>query len=150
MGIGGYGAKMAPYGEQIRESDGYGLKTLHHMAEMSDNMGIGWTWGLEKTAPYAVCNWQGQLLIVNKDGRFSKRDEENTQFRAKQSKQGNPSGHNDQLGVVKDIPIGVYSGIGFYAGRGGLVVGSRPRDQRIAGSKPDSTEDPSCMAPAAG
>ncbi|GBL80386.1 hypothetical protein AVEN_92290-1, partial [Araneus ventricosus] len=27
-------------------------------------------------------------------------------------------------------------------GRGGLVVGSRPRDRRVAGSKPDSTEDP--------
>ncbi|GBM96905.1 hypothetical protein AVEN_99098-1 [Araneus ventricosus] len=34
-------------------------------------------------------------------------------------------------------------------GRGGLVVGSRPRDQRVAGSKPDSTEDPPCMGPVA-
>ncbi|GBN57271.1 hypothetical protein AVEN_208002-1 [Araneus ventricosus] len=55
------------------------------------------------------------LLIVNKDGRFSKHDEEKTQFRANQSKHGNPSGHNDQLDVVKDIPIDAYSGIGFYA-----------------------------------
>ncbi|GBN74407.1 hypothetical protein AVEN_272962-1, partial [Araneus ventricosus] len=36
-------------------------------------------------------------------------------FAPNQSKHGNPSGHNDQLGVVKDIPIGAYSGIGFYA-----------------------------------
>ncbi|GBM50046.1 hypothetical protein AVEN_172927-1 [Araneus ventricosus] len=34
-------------------------------------------------------------------------------------------------------------------GRGGLVVRSRHRDRRIAGSKPDSTEDPSCMGPVA-
>ncbi|GBN61251.1 hypothetical protein AVEN_128970-1 [Araneus ventricosus] len=34
-------------------------------------------------------------------------------------------------------------------GRGGLVVKSRPRDQRVAGSKPDSTEDPPCMGPVA-
>ncbi|GBO40896.1 hypothetical protein AVEN_40515-1 [Araneus ventricosus] len=27
-------------------------------------------------------------------------------------------------------------------GRGGLVVRSRPRDRRVAGSRPDSTEDP--------
>ncbi|GBO14557.1 hypothetical protein AVEN_211489-1, partial [Araneus ventricosus] len=27
-------------------------------------------------------------------------------------------------------------------GRGGLVVRFRPRDRRVAGSKPDSTEDP--------
>ncbi|GBM10520.1 hypothetical protein AVEN_109317-1 [Araneus ventricosus] len=39
-----------------------------------------------------------------------------TQFGANHSKQGNPSRQNDQLGVVKDIPIDVYSGIGFYAG----------------------------------
>ncbi|GBL68737.1 hypothetical protein AVEN_133381-1, partial [Araneus ventricosus] len=35
------------------------------------------------------------------------------------------------------------------AGRGGLVVGSRPRNRRAAGSKPDSTEDPPCMGPVA-
>ncbi|GBO21894.1 hypothetical protein AVEN_61680-1 [Araneus ventricosus] len=34
-------------------------------------------------------------------------------------------------------------------GRGGLVVRSRPRDRRVAGSKPDSTEDPPCMGPVA-
>ncbi|GBN47693.1 hypothetical protein AVEN_116320-1 [Araneus ventricosus] len=45
-----------------------------------------------------------------------KYDEEKTQFRANQSKHGNPSRHNDQLGVVKDIPIGACSAIGFYAG----------------------------------
>ncbi|GBO14490.1 hypothetical protein AVEN_90456-1 [Araneus ventricosus] len=45
-------------------------------------------------------------------------DEEKTQFRTNQSKHGNPTRHNDQLGVVKDIPIGAYSGIGFYAGGG--------------------------------
>ncbi|GBN21095.1 hypothetical protein AVEN_80598-1 [Araneus ventricosus] len=50
-------------------------------------------------------------------GLFSKHDEEKTQFRANQSKHGNPSGHNDQLGVVKDTPIGVYSGVGFHAVR---------------------------------
>ncbi|GBN22365.1 hypothetical protein AVEN_186222-1 [Araneus ventricosus] len=47
-----------------------------------------------------------------------KYDEEKTQFRANQSKHGNPSRHNNQLGVVKDIPIGACSGIGFYAGGG--------------------------------
>ncbi|GBO35475.1 hypothetical protein AVEN_60485-1, partial [Araneus ventricosus] len=30
-------------------------------------------------------------------------------------------------------------------GRCGLVIRSRPRDRRVAGSKPDSTEDPPCM-----
>ncbi|GBM74787.1 hypothetical protein AVEN_189218-1, partial [Araneus ventricosus] len=59
-------------------------------------------------------------LVVNKDGRFSKHDEEKTQFRANQSKHGNPSIHNDQLGVVKDIPIGANSGTGFYASRPAL------------------------------
>ncbi|GBO18100.1 hypothetical protein AVEN_46662-1, partial [Araneus ventricosus] len=34
-------------------------------------------------------------------------------------------------------------------GRGDLVARSRPRDRRAAGPKPDSTEDPSCMVPAA-
>ncbi|GBM94870.1 hypothetical protein AVEN_210631-1 [Araneus ventricosus] len=34
-------------------------------------------------------------------------------------------------------------------GCGGLVAGSRPRDRMAAGSKPDSTEDPPCMGPAA-
>ncbi|GBO30026.1 hypothetical protein AVEN_146707-1 [Araneus ventricosus] len=34
-------------------------------------------------------------------------------------------------------------------GRSGLVVRSRPRDRRVAGSKPDSTEDPPCMGPVA-
>ncbi|GBN53543.1 hypothetical protein AVEN_63879-1 [Araneus ventricosus] len=34
-------------------------------------------------------------------------------------------------------------------GRGGLVARSQPRDQRVASSKPDSTEDPLCMGPAA-
>ncbi|GBN69777.1 hypothetical protein AVEN_147249-1 [Araneus ventricosus] len=34
-------------------------------------------------------------------------------------------------------------------GRGGLVLRSRPRDRRAAGSKPDSTEDSPCMGPAA-
>ncbi|GBM51494.1 hypothetical protein AVEN_71617-1 [Araneus ventricosus] len=33
--------------------------------------------------------------------------------------------------------------------RGGLVVRSRPRVQRVPASKPDSTEDPPCMRPAA-
>ncbi|GBN60965.1 hypothetical protein AVEN_235745-1 [Araneus ventricosus] len=33
--------------------------------------------------------------------------------------------------------------------RGGLVVRSRPRDRRVAGSKSDSTEDPPCVGPAA-
>ncbi|GBN91413.1 hypothetical protein AVEN_92688-1 [Araneus ventricosus] len=32
-------------------------------------------------------------------------------------------------------------------GRGGIVVRSRPRDRRVAGSTPDSTEDPPCMGP---
>ncbi|GBO08015.1 hypothetical protein AVEN_44074-1, partial [Araneus ventricosus] len=47
-------------------------------------------------------------------GWFSKHDEEKSQFK---SKHGNPSEHNVQLGVVKDIPIAAYSGIGFYADR---------------------------------
>ncbi|GBN78070.1 hypothetical protein AVEN_91940-1, partial [Araneus ventricosus] len=34
-------------------------------------------------------------------------------------------------------------------GSGGLIVRSRPRDRRIADSKPDSTEDPQCMGPVA-
>ncbi|GBM84881.1 hypothetical protein AVEN_130537-1 [Araneus ventricosus] len=34
-------------------------------------------------------------------------------------------------------------------GRGGLVVRSRPRDRRVAGSKPDFTKNPPCMGPAA-
>ncbi|GBM92867.1 hypothetical protein AVEN_200099-1, partial [Araneus ventricosus] len=34
-------------------------------------------------------------------------------------------------------------------GPSGLVVRSRPRDRKVAGSKPDSTEDPPCMGPAA-
>ncbi|GBO22527.1 hypothetical protein AVEN_188117-1 [Araneus ventricosus] len=34
-------------------------------------------------------------------------------------------------------------------GRGGLVARSRPPDRRVAGSNPDSTEDPPCMGPAA-
>ncbi|GBN00579.1 hypothetical protein AVEN_215637-1 [Araneus ventricosus] len=33
-----------------------------------------------------------------------------------------------------------------HRGRGGLVVRSRPRDRRVAGSKPDSTEDPPFLA----
>ncbi|GBN43474.1 hypothetical protein AVEN_160878-1 [Araneus ventricosus] len=37
----------------------------------------------------------------------------------------------------------------FLGGRGGLVVRSRPRDRRVAGSKPDSTEDPLGMGPVA-
>ncbi|GBM30099.1 hypothetical protein AVEN_78502-1 [Araneus ventricosus] len=32
----------------------------------------------------------------------------------------------------------------LYPGRGGLVVRSRPRSWRVPGSKPDSTEEPSC------
>ncbi|GBN26190.1 hypothetical protein AVEN_36434-1, partial [Araneus ventricosus] len=32
---------------------------------------------------------------------------------------------------------------------GGLVVRSRPGGQRVAGSRPDSTEDPPYMGPAA-
>ncbi|GBN94810.1 hypothetical protein AVEN_105148-1 [Araneus ventricosus] len=32
-------------------------------------------------------------------------------------------------------------------GRGGLVARSRPRDWRVAGPKPDSTEVPPCMGP---
>ncbi|GBO06269.1 hypothetical protein AVEN_132345-1 [Araneus ventricosus] len=36
---------------------------------------------------------------------------------------------------------------GTLCGRGGLVVRSRPRDRRVAGSNPDSTEDPPCMGP---
>ncbi|GBN87362.1 hypothetical protein AVEN_50926-1 [Araneus ventricosus] len=39
--------------------------------------------------------------------------------------------------------------LGYKGGRGGLVVRSRPRDRRVAGSKPDSTEDASCMGPVA-
>ncbi|GBM55569.1 hypothetical protein AVEN_74528-1 [Araneus ventricosus] len=35
------------------------------------------------------------------------------------------------------------------AGRGGLVVRFRLKDQRVPGSKPDSTEDPPCMGPVA-
>ncbi|GBM17310.1 hypothetical protein AVEN_237293-1 [Araneus ventricosus] len=31
----------------------------------------------------------------------------------------------------------------------GLVARSRPRDWRVTGPKPDSTEDPPCMEPAA-
>ncbi|GBL80365.1 hypothetical protein AVEN_92274-1 [Araneus ventricosus] len=34
-------------------------------------------------------------------------------------------------------------------GRGGLVVKSRLWGRRVPGSKPDSTEDPPCMGPAA-
>ncbi|GBM28137.1 hypothetical protein AVEN_224194-1 [Araneus ventricosus] len=34
-------------------------------------------------------------------------------------------------------------------GRGGLVVRSRPWGRRAPGSRPDSTEDPPCMGPAA-
>ncbi|GBM27156.1 hypothetical protein AVEN_207489-1 [Araneus ventricosus] len=34
-------------------------------------------------------------------------------------------------------------------GRGGLVVRSRLWDQRVPGSRPDSTEDPSCIGPIA-
>ncbi|GBN97226.1 hypothetical protein AVEN_82096-1 [Araneus ventricosus] len=37
----------------------------------------------------------------------------------------------------------------IYKGRCGLVVGSRLWGRRVAGSKPDSTEDPPCMGPAA-
>ncbi|GBM32686.1 hypothetical protein AVEN_223469-1 [Araneus ventricosus] len=37
----------------------------------------------------------------------------------------------------------------YIEGRGGLVVRSRPRDRGVAGSKPDSTEDPPCMGPVA-
>ncbi|GBN89546.1 hypothetical protein AVEN_146014-1 [Araneus ventricosus] len=32
---------------------------------------------------------------------------------------------------------------------GGLVARFRPRDRRVAGPKPDSTEDPPCMGPVA-
>ncbi|GBM47448.1 hypothetical protein AVEN_6131-1 [Araneus ventricosus] len=35
------------------------------------------------------------------------------------------------------------------SGRGGLVVRSRLWGRRVPGSKPDSTEDPPCMGPAA-
>ncbi|GBO00085.1 hypothetical protein AVEN_262810-1 [Araneus ventricosus] len=35
------------------------------------------------------------------------------------------------------------------SGRSGLVVRSRPRDRRVAGSKPDSAEDPPCVGPVA-
>ncbi|GBO24398.1 F-box/WD repeat-containing protein 5 [Araneus ventricosus] len=45
--------------------------------------------------------------------------------------------------------IAVFNLQGFTRGRGGLVVRSRPRDRRVAGSKPDSTEDPPCMGPVA-
>ncbi|GBL88636.1 hypothetical protein AVEN_195632-1 [Araneus ventricosus] len=38
---------------------------------------------------------------------------------------------------------------GLFPSRGGLLVKSRPRDRWAPGSKPDSTEDPSCMEPAA-
>ncbi|GBO24383.1 hypothetical protein AVEN_179262-1 [Araneus ventricosus] len=34
-------------------------------------------------------------------------------------------------------------------GRSGLVAGSRPRDQWVAGPKPDSIEDLPCMGPVA-
>ncbi|GBN37501.1 hypothetical protein AVEN_11053-1 [Araneus ventricosus] len=34
-------------------------------------------------------------------------------------------------------------------GRGGLVVSSPLWDRRVPGSKPDSTEDPPCLGPAA-
>ncbi|GBM52406.1 hypothetical protein AVEN_258170-1 [Araneus ventricosus] len=59
----------------------------------------------------------GHLLLSLQVRWLSKHDEEKTQFGANQSKHGNPSGHNDQLGVVKDIPVDAYSGIGFYARR---------------------------------
>ncbi|GBN03503.1 hypothetical protein AVEN_116546-1 [Araneus ventricosus] len=36
-----------------------------------------------------------------------------------------------------------------YLGRGGLVVRSRIWGRRVPGSRPDSTEDPSCMGPVA-
>ncbi|GBO06614.1 hypothetical protein AVEN_176519-1 [Araneus ventricosus] len=36
-----------------------------------------------------------------------------------------------------------------FGGHGGLVIRSRPRDRRVAGPKPDSTEDPPCMGPVA-
>ncbi|GBO04207.1 hypothetical protein AVEN_191210-1 [Araneus ventricosus] len=32
-------------------------------------------------------------------------------------------------------------------GRGGLMARLRSRDRKIAGSKPDSTDDPPCMGP---
>ncbi|GBO38253.1 hypothetical protein AVEN_76958-1 [Araneus ventricosus] len=48
-------------------------------------------------------------------------------------------------GASQDIPR-VASKRG---GRSGLVVRSRPRDRRVAGSKSDSTEDPQSMGPAA-
>ncbi|GBM76376.1 hypothetical protein AVEN_165977-1 [Araneus ventricosus] len=35
-------------------------------------------------------------------------------------------------------------------GRGGLVVESRLWDRRVSGPRPDSTEDPPCIGPAAG
>ncbi|GBN38781.1 hypothetical protein AVEN_112832-1 [Araneus ventricosus] len=35
----------------------------------------------------------------------------------------------------------------FIRGRGGLVVRSRPRDKRVIGLKPDSTEDPPSIKP---
>ncbi|GBL81668.1 hypothetical protein AVEN_93453-1 [Araneus ventricosus] len=39
--------------------------------------------------------------------------------------------------------------LGYIKGRGGLVVRPRRRDRRVAGPKPDSTEeDPPCMGPA--
>ncbi|GBN24806.1 hypothetical protein AVEN_139268-1 [Araneus ventricosus] len=70
-----------------------------------------------------------------------------TQFRANQSRHGNPSGHNDQLGVVKDIPIGAYSGIGFYAFRHRVPSLNRtksvPRKSGLS-SVVSKRRDPSC------
>ncbi|GBL98871.1 hypothetical protein AVEN_165704-1 [Araneus ventricosus] len=37
----------------------------------------------------------------------------------------------------------------FCWGRGGLVVRPRPWDRKVPGPRPDSTEDPPCMGPAA-
>ncbi|GBM62587.1 hypothetical protein AVEN_224381-1 [Araneus ventricosus] len=38
---------------------------------------------------------------------------------------------------------------GVKSGSDGLVAMSRPRERIVAGSRPDSTEDPQCMGPAA-
>ncbi|GBN67708.1 hypothetical protein AVEN_134085-1 [Araneus ventricosus] len=53
------------------------------------------------------------------------------------------------LNLLASATEPVLSNFMISSGRGGLVVRSRPRDRRVAGSQPDSTEDPPCMGPVA-
>ncbi|GBO27632.1 hypothetical protein AVEN_270307-1 [Araneus ventricosus] len=52
--------------------------------------------------------------------------------------------HSRQEGAFYYVPLQLLIGV-----CSGLVARPRPRDQRVAGSKPASTEDPPCMGPVA-